>query len=260
MTDEVERKRASPSPVTTAIELADALLATRRGATLLATGEASGRLREATDDPGALLCLVGHALREVTRGTDDGRIDELVAAPPAWLRDAAARFAAAADLDWWARSATTAVHRQVADGLTGLEVVDHAGRARSLPEEAPAHLHTFLTDDRPRPIRRWRPEGSVEIAVLDGPEDWEAAGRTVPEDTDGVHLTLRGLLTIEPAAEGDWPWETAGVLWHHPVPGTPLPDDETGGWHHDHGWVAIGREFDPRFEEGDEVDGSELGT
>lgn len=239
--------------------LAGALLATRRGTALLATGEASGRLGEAIDDPGVLLCLVGHALREVNRGTDDGRLDEFVAAPPAWLRDAAARFAAGADLDWWARSAMTAVHRQVTDGLTGLEVVDHAGRARSLPEEAAAHLHTFTTDDRPRPIRRWRPDPAVEITVLDGPQDWEAVGRTVPADTDGVHLTLRGALTIEPPLGQPWPWETGGVLWHQPVPGTPLPDDETGSWHHDHGWVPIGREFDPRFEEGDEVDGSDLG-
>lgn len=238
--------------------LADALLATRRGTALLATGEASGRLGEAIDHPGTLLCLVGHALREVARGTDDGRIDELVAAPPAWLRDAAGRFAAGADLDWWARSALTAVHRQVTDGLTGLEVVDHDGRARSLPEEAAAHLHTFLTDDRPHLIRRWRPDPTVEITVLDGPEDWEAVGRTVPEDCDGVHLTLRGVLTIEPPPDPPWPWETGGVLWHRPVSGTPLPDDETGSWHHDHGWVPIGREFDPRFEEGDEVDGSDL--
>lgn len=240
-------------------ELADALLATRRGTALLATGEASGRLGEAIDHPGALLCLVGHALREVARGTDDGRLDQLMASPPTWLRDAAARFAAGADLDWWARSAMVAVHRQVSDGLTGLEMVDHDGRARSLPEEAAAHLHTFLTDDRPRPIRRWRPDPSVEITMLDGPEDWEGVGRTVPDDTDGVYLTLRGVLTIEPPATGQWPWETGGVLWHGPVPGSPLPDDETGSWHHDHGWVAIGREFDPRFEEGDEVDGSDLG-
>lgn len=239
--------------------LADALLATHRGTALLATGEASGRLDEAIDDPGTLLCLVGHALREVARGTDEGRIAELVAAPPAWLREAAARFADGADLDWWARSAMTAVHRQVTDGLTGLEVVDHAGRARSLPEEAAPHLHTFTSDDRPQPVRRWRPDPSVEVAVLDGPGDWEAAGRTVPVDTDGVHLTLRGLLTIEPPSDEPWPWETGGVLWHQPVPGTPLPDDEMGGWHHDHGWVPIGREFDPRFEEGDEVDGSDLG-
>jgi hypothetical protein len=98
----------------------------------------------------------------------------------------------------------------------------------------------------------------VEVAVLDGPDDWEAAGRRVPRDVDGVHLTLRGLLTIEPPSRAAWPWRTAGVLWHSAVPGTPLPDDETGQWHHDHEWVAIGREFDPTFEEGDEVDGSEL--
>lgn len=238
--------------------LAEALLATRRGVTLLATGEASARLDEATSDIGALLCLVGHAVAEVRRGTDDGRVDELVAAPPDWLRDAADRFVAGADLDWWARSATTAVHRQVADGMTGLELTDRSGRARSLPEEAPAHVHTFLTDDRPHLLRRWRPDTSVTVATLDGPEDWEAVGSAIPDDVDGVHLTLRGLLTIEPPDEDSWPWETGGVLWHHPVPGTPLPHDESGSWHHDHGWVAIGREHDPRFEEGDEVDGSEL--
>ena len=240
--------------------LADALLATRRGVALLATGEASGRLGEASDDLGTLLCLAGHAVGEVHRGTDGGRIDELMAAPPEWLRDAAARFAAETDLDWWTRSALRAVHRQVDDGLTGLELTDRAGRARSMPEEAGAHVHTFLTDDRPRPVRRWRPDASVEVAVLDSPDDWAAAGGTIPEDVDGVHLTLRGLLTIEPPDEDDWPWETGGVLWHHPVPGTPLPHDEVGSWHHDHEWVAIGREFDPRFEEGDEVDGSELDT
>lgn len=239
-------------------DLAEDLLATRLGVAMLATGEASGRLDEATDDLGTLLCLLGHAVAEVRRGTDEGRIDELVEAPPAWLRDAAARFAASTDLDWWARSAHSAVHRQVDDGLTGLELTDSSGRARSLPEEAPAHVHTFLTDDRPEAVRRWRPDASVEVAVLDSPRDWDAAGEEVPRDVDGVHLTLRGLLTIEPPDEAVWPWETGGVLWHHPVPGTPLPHDETGPWHHDHGWVAIGREFDPRFEEGDEVDGSEL--
>lgn len=238
--------------------LAEALLATRRGVTLLATGEASGRLDAAARDVGVLLCLTGHAVTEVRRGTDDGRIDELRAAPPAWLAAAARRFTAATDLAWWSRSAATAVHRQVADGLTGLELTDAAGRARSLPEEAEPHLHTFLTDDRRRPVRRWRPDPAVRLAVLDGPEDWTAAGRRVPEDVDGVHLTLRGLLTIEPEDEDAWPWETGGVLWHTPVPGTPLPHDETGAWHHDHDWVAVGREFDPRFDEGDEVDGSEL--
>ena len=241
-------------------QLARELLATRRGVALLATGEASGRLGEAIDDPGTLLCLTGHAVAEVRRGTDDGRIDELVDAPPAWLRDAAQRFATNADLGWWGRSAATAVHRQVADGMTGLELTDGAGQARSLPEEASAHVHTFLTDDRQHPVRRWRPEPSVDVAVLDAPADWEAAGGRVPTDVDGVHLTLRGLLTIEPPDEGSWPWETGGVWWHAPVPGTPLPHDETGTWHHDHGWVAIGRQFDPRFEEGDEVDGSELRT
>lgn len=240
------------------VDLAHALLATRRGVALLATGEASGRLDEVVDDVGTLLCLVGHAVAEVRRGTDDGRIEELVATPPAWLREAAAHFAEHTDLDWWARSARSAVHRQLDDGLTGLELTDGAGRARSLPEEAAAHMRTFLTDDRPRPVRRWRPEASVEVAVLDGPADWQEAGRRIPDDVVGVHLTLRGLLTIEPPDEEEWPWETGGVLWHHPVPGTPLPQDETGSWHHDHGWVAIGREFDPRFEEGDEIDGSEL--
>ena len=234
------------------------LLATRRGVALLAAGEASGRLDEAAEDIGALLCLVGHAVAEVRRGTGEGRIDELVADPPRWVRDAAERFAARADLDWWARSAMSAVHRQVADGMTGLELTDPAGRARSLPEEADAHVHTFLIDDRPDPVRRWRPDPSVEVAVLDSPRDWEDAGGAVPSDVDGVHLTLRGLLTIEPPDELAWPWETGGVLWHEAVPGTPLPHDETGSWHHDHRWVAIGREFDPRFEEGDEVDGSEL--
>ena len=34
----------------------------------------------------------------------------------------------------------SAVHRQVADGLTGLELTDRAGRARSLPEEAAPQL------------------------------------------------------------------------------------------------------------------------
>lgn len=238
--------------------LTRALLSTRRGVTLVATGEASGRLDDAATDVGALLCLVGHAVTEVRRGTDDGRIDELVAAPPRWLTDAAARFLATADLDWWARSAGTAVHRQVADGLTGLELTDQRGRARSLPEEAEPHLHTFLTDDLRRPVPRWRPDPVVEIALLDGPEDWDAVGRRVPDDVEGVHLTLRGLLTIEPDDEATWPWEIGGVLWHVPVPGTPLPRDETGAWHHDHDWVAVGREFDPRFEEGDEIDGSEL--
>ncbi len=239
-------------------DLTDELLQTRRGVALVATGEASARLEEAASDVGTLLCLVGHALTEVRRGTDDGRLDELVAEPPTWLVDAAAHFARAADVDWWARSATTAVHRQVADGLTGLELTDRRGRARSLPEEAGPHLHTFLTDDRRRPVRRWRPDPSVEVAVLDGPDDWEAAGTVVPRDVDGVHLTLRGLLTIEPPEDADWPWETGGVLWHTAVPGTPLPHDETGAWHHDHDWVGIGREFDPRFDEGDEIDGSEL--
>lgn len=237
-------------------DLAEQLLATRRGVALLATAEASGRLEDALREPGTLLCLVGHALREVARGTDDGRIAELVAAPPGWLQRAAERFAAEADLDFWAKSAMTAVHRQVDDGLTGLELVDHAGRARSMPEEAPAHLHTFSGHDQHAAVRRWRPDPSVRIAVLDGPADWEAAGRRVPRDVDGVHLTLRGLLTIEPV--GDWPWETGGVLWHTPVPGTPLPDDETGLWRHDHAWVSIGRQHDPRFDEGEEVDGSEV--
>lgn len=239
-------------------ELAEALLATQRGVALLATGEASGRLEDAIAEPGTLLCLVGHALREVERGTDEGRLAELCADPPPWLRDAAARFAAGADLDWWARSAMTAVHRQVGDGLTGLELVDHGGRARSLPEEADPHLHTFSADDRRTSIRRWRPAASVEVTVLDSPDDWDRAGRRVPADVHGVHLTLRGLLTIEPTSEDEWPWETGGVLWHVPVPGTPLPDDESGSWHHDHDWVALGREFDPRFDEGDEVDGSDL--
>lgn len=241
-------------------DLTDALLSTRRGVALLATGEASDRLDEAIGDLGTLLCLVGHALREVQRGTDDGRIDELRAAPPGWLRDAAARFAHGTDLDWWARSARSAVHRQVGDGLTGLELVDPRGRARSLPEEAAAHLHTFTDTDDRRRVRRWRPDASVEIAMLDGPADWEAAGGQVPTDVAGVHLTLRGLLTIEPGPDADWPWETGGVHWWEPVPGTPLPDDETGSWHHDHGWVAIGREHDPRFDEGDEIDGSDLAS
>jgi hypothetical protein len=244
--------------------LAEDLLATRRGVALLACGEASGRLDQSLADPGATLCLVGHAVREVARGTDDGRIEQLVAAPPRWLREAAARLADRTDLDWWSRPAETAVHRQVGDGLTGLELVDHQGRARSLPEEGAAHLHTFTSSDRRDQIRRWRPDESVSIAVLDGPADWDAAGHRVPghraagRDVDGVQLTLRGLLTIEPPTDGTWPWETAGMLWHVPVPGTPLPDDETGSWHHDHDWVAIGREFDPRFDEGDEIDGSEL--
>lgn len=238
--------------------LVEAVLATRRGVALVATGEASGRLDEAAEDIGALLCLVGHAMLEERRGTDGGRLDELVAAPPAWLRDATARFVTTVDLDWWARSAGTAVHRQVADGLTGLELTDRNGHARSLPEEAGPHLHTFQTIDRRQPVRRWRPDPSVAIAVLDGPDDWDAAGRRIPQDVDGVHLTLRGLLTIDPPADGEWPWETCGVHWHAPVPGTPLPLDETGTWHHDHDWVGIGREFDPRFDEGDEVDGSEL--
>ena len=237
---------------------AEAMLSTRRGVALLAAGEASGRLEEAARDVGTLLCLAGHAVTEVRRGTDDGRIDELAADPPPWLAAAADRFVATADLDWWARSASTAVHRQVADGLTGLELTDRRGRARSLPEEADPHLHTFLTDDRRLPVRRWRPDPSVQLAVLDGPEDWAAAGARVPQDVDGVHLTLRGLLTIEPGDDVSWPWETGGVLWHRPVPGTPLPRDETGAWHHDHDWVPLGREHDPRFEEGDEIDGSEL--
>ena len=237
-------------------DVVEAILATRRGVALVATGEASGRLDEAAQDIGALLCLVGHAMLEERRGTDGGRLDELVATSPGWLRDATARFVAATDLDWWSRSATTAVHRQVADGMTGLELTDRHGRARSLPEEATPHLHTFQTVDHRRPVRRWRPDPGVEVALLDGPEDWDAAGRRVPTGVDGVHLTLRGLLTIEPPARVDWPWETGGVLWHTPVPGTPLPHDETGSWPHDHDWVGIGREFDPRFDEGDEIVGS----
>lgn len=235
------------------------LLRTRTGVALVATGEASGRLDEAARDRGLLLCLVGHAVTEARRGTDRGRLDALRTDPPRWLREAAARFDAAADLDWWARSTRTAVHRQVADGLTGLEVTDRLGRARSLPEEAAPHLHTFRTDDRQRVVRRWRPDPSVELSLLDGPDDWDRVGHRVPTDVDGVHLTLRGLLTIEPDAGTDWPWETGGVVWHVPVPGTPLPHDEPPAWHHDHAWVGIGREHDPRFDEGDEVDGSELG-
>lgn len=237
---------------------ADALLQTRVGVALVAAGEASGRLAAAATDVGALLCLVGHAVREARRRSGADRIAVLREVQPAWLRRAAAEFVTAVDLDRVTRHATTAVHRQVHDGLTGLELTDRGGRARSLAEEADAHLSTFLSDDRRRPVRRWRADDTVEVAVLDGPRDWEAAGRRVPLDVDGVHLTLRGLLTIEPDSPTEWPWRTAGVLWHAPVPGTPLPDDETGQWHHDHDWVAIGREFDPTFEEGDEIDGSEL--
>lgn len=239
--------------------LGDELLASRPGVAFLAAGEASGRLEEALRLPGVTLCLAAHAIREVVRGTDGGRIDELRDAPPSWVREAAASVDARTDLAWWSRPAIGAVHRQVADGLTGVEVVDHQGRARSLAEEGDAHLHTFTRPAHAGSMRRWRPDLTVEVAMVDGPQDWEALNRRPSRTLPGTHLTLRGALTIDRETDDrHWPWDVAGVWWTEPVPGTPLPEDERGTWRHDHAWVPIGRPYDPRFDEGDEIDGSDL--
>jgi hypothetical protein len=241
------------------------LLTAPVGVAFLALGEASGRLDEALRSNGVTLCLAAHAAAEVRRGTDGGRLSVLRSDPPAWLQHAAARVdeqASSGHLDWWSKRADFAIHRQLSDGMTGIEVVDHLGHARSLAEEADAHLHTFtrVDGDVNGSIRRWRPDPDVVITTIDGPDDWERVGRRPDRTAAGTHLTLRGAMTIDhaPGPREDWPWELAGVWWNEPVPGTPLPEDDRGRWHHDHEWVQLGRRYDPRFDEGDEVDGSEL--
>lgn len=166
--------------------------------------------------------------------------------------------------------------------VTDGEVLDAAGRARSGVDEWDAHGLWDVAVPAARQVLRWRVATPVAVAEVDGPEDWVAlverfpgpvvasSGRSLDwvalaEELDGVHLTLRGLLTARrlPAATPDaprlWTWGSTGTRWARPVglealPSTPaLPVDA-----HRLRWPPLVPPQDPAFEEGDEIDGSEL--
>lgn len=238
-------------------DLARQLLAARTGVAVLVVGEASGRLDAALADVGETCCLVGHAVRELARGTDDGRLERLRRTPPVWLVDAAERVAARPDIGWWSAPLPGSVQRASDGGLTGTEHVDRHGRRRSLPEEVLPHLRTFTSDRTPGPVDRWRVREPATLE-LRGPDDLAALGEHPPADVDAVHLTLRGLLTIDPPPGSWWPWRLGGTWWRDGIVGDELDAHHPEPWPHDHGWVEVGRPVDPRFDEGDEVDGSEL--
>lgn len=244
--------------------IGDQLLATRVGATFLACGAAVGRLDEVLADPGLTLCLAAHALAEVRRGTDQGRIRTFVERPGEWLRDAA-RTVDGADVSWWSTPATDRVLRQTDDHTTGIELLDSRGRRRSGAEEAAAHLHTFSSRQRVAPPRRLRLGAAVAVDVLDGPQDATDELRTrldgAGDEPTAIHLTLRGALTVDRDLLPRWPWAVDGIHWPTGVPSDDELDEPFGPEPrvvHDYGWPPIGRPYDPRFDEGDEVDGSEL--
>lgn len=245
--------------------LGDALLATVEGAAFLACGAAVGRLDEVTTDPGLTLCLAAHALAEVRRGTDGGRLRGFVEEPGEWLLHAAGELDVA-DTAWWSEPPHHRVLRQVAPDAAGIERHDARDRLRSTVEEADAHLHTFTSRDRRMPPHRFRLAAGAAVLTLDGPDDVDdevrAAIAAAPGgNAPGVHLTLRGALTIPRRLLDPWPWAVAGVHWSSGVPTDVTAEAAIGPEPrvvHDYGWPPIGRPYDPRFDEGDEVDGSEL--
>lgn len=243
----------------------DALLSTVEGAAFLACGAAVGRLEEVTGDPGLTLCLAAHALAEVRRGTDGGRLRGFVEEPGAWLVHAAG-ILDAADTAWWSDPPHRHVLRQVAPDAAGIERHDTRDRLRSTVEEADAHLHTFTSRDRRTPPHRFRLTAEARVLILDGPADVDDEVRaalvaTGDDEAPGVHLTLRGALTIPRDLLDPWPWSVAGVHWARGVPADRIAEAPIGPEPrvvHDYAWPPIGRPYDPRFDEGDEVDGSEL--
>lgn len=166
--------------------------------------------------------------------------------------------------------------------VTDDEVLDAAGRARSGVDEWDPHGLWDVAVPATRQVLRWRVATPVAVAEVDRPGDWEAlverfpgpvvasSGRSLDwqalaEELDGVHLTLRGLLTTRrrPADAADaprlWTWGSTGTRWARPIglealpPGPALPVDA-----HRLRWPPLLPPQDPAFEEGDEIDGSEL--
>lgn len=245
--------------------LGESLLATPEGVAFLACGAAVGRLEEALADPGLTLCLAAHAIAEVRRGTDGGRLATFVAHPGGWLLDAAATVDDA-DTRWWSTTAHGAVVREVDDHVAGVEVVDRLSRRRSAAEEDRAHLHTFSTRDRLAPPRRLRLGEDVDLLVVDRASDVDddvldaLRPRVGSGRAPGVQLTLRGALTIPRATTPAWPWGVAGVYWRDRLPDAAAPEPAVAEPRvvHDYDWPPIGRPYDPRFDEGEEIDGSDL--
>ena len=234
--------------------LGDQLLATPEGVAFLACGAAGGRLVDALEDPGLTLCLAAHALGEVARGTDGGRLAAFTAEPGPWLLDAAATVDEH-DTSWWSTSAHGTVLRHVEDGLADVEVLDARGLRRSAAEEARAHLDGADGDLAPLSSpRRCRLDEAAPLVTVDGPQDVTdelsavlGAGPAGPDRP--VQLTLRGALTVPRDLLERWPWRTAGVLL--PDAGTTThqaaPREAEPLTVHDYDWPPIGRPTDPRL-------------
>ena|GEM_PF-1972211 len=166
--------------------------------------------------------------------------------------------------------------------VTDGEVLDAGGRARGGVDEWDAHGLWDVAVPATRQVLRWRVATPVAVAEVDRPGDWEAlverfpgpvtasSGRALDwvalaDEIDGVHLTLRGLLTARrlpptaPDAPRLWAWRSTGTRWARPVglealpPGPALPVVA-----HRLRWPPLVPPQDPAFEEGDEIDGSEL--
>lgn len=301
------------------------LLRSRVGLGLLAHAEGTGRVEAVASDLGTAHCLAATAFADTSPFVDEG-LGAWLAGRADGLRPVAERLVEAAGgvPEGWSAPVDTQVQRWAGTSspmaprrgldlqhdrpttaearggpweayaqlptrwvVTDGEVRDAVGRQRSGSDEWDAHGLWDAAVAAASDVHRWRIEAAVQVAVVDGPDDWaelcarypgpavdpggvSLAWDALAEDLDGVHLTLRGLVTgtrpvdVDRAASRLWAWGSTGTRWSRPVPfveldrGEVLPssahEQARGSFPTD---AHVGT-WDPRFDEGDEVDGSEL--